>query len=903
MINRYSGLNCNDSEVGDKQLYDNISDFTRTARTWHNSVVVLKQQLQQLAAVIGSGLIQALKPFVNAMNNALSGLIKFAQNVVNALGKIFGWEMEVNTSGLQMDEDAYDVDTSGLDDVADKAGKAGKATDGAAKSAKKLKEQLQGFDKLNVIRSEDTSGSDGSGGGGGGGGGSGSGGGGGGTSGGDVSASLKKTKGMFESDIDNLFDLGRYISDSLATQLESIQWEKIYSKARGFGTGLAQFLNGLITPRLFADLGRTVADCINTAFEFLNSFGTEFDWGNFGYSIGIGINAHLREYNWGTILNAAKVWGKGLANTINKAVSTTSFALVGKTLALQLRTAFTFLYNFGDTLEWGKIGQSIAEGINSFIENFPASQFANTIDAWVQGIADLAAETVKNIDYSKLAEKIREFISSIDPGTVSIVLKTLALVKGASFGISIGSTLINAVCQEFIRRLAARLVVSMAGSKLLQGAIGGGLGSAASSSGPMLGQAIGGGFLSSLAGIVGAIGGVVIAAKGLFDIWKKGWSASKGIMVAAGTGISMVALGIIGVLTGPLALAIAGVTAAFTFLAANHKTIVEGMKKKASEFSQSWQKLKDDASQVGTALKDTWTTIKTDFGQLASDVAKKAADLGNKVKTKFEDMKSNASTKVSTLKTTITNKFQEIKTNAGSKIETLKSQASTAWTNMQTTASSKLKTLGTTVKDKFETVRSTVSEKLSSAKSSVASAWDDMKTAASKKLGENGVLGTVKKKFKDIKEAITDKLPVNIGNIIHFKKPSISLTTASKTVLGKTITYPTGFDVTWHRKGYNNPLMFTQPTLVPSLNGFGDGNGGEIVYGHSNLMDDIREASGSYAMTDIGNKQLANDQRIIQLLSVIAEKEYGISSRELFKSVRNEANYYRRRTGRGAFEY
>ena len=84
-------------------------DFTRTAKTWHNSVVVLKQQLQQLAAVIGSGLIQALKPFVNAMNNALSGLIKFAQNVVNALGKIFGWEMEVNTSGLQMDEDAYDV--------------------------------------------------------------------------------------------------------------------------------------------------------------------------------------------------------------------------------------------------------------------------------------------------------------------------------------------------------------------------------------------------------------------------------------------------------------------------------------------------------------------------------------------------------------------------------------------------------------------------------------------------------------------------------------------------------------------------------------------------------------------------------------------------------------------------
>ena len=872
--------------------------------TWHNSVVVLKQQLQQLAAVIGSGLIQALKPFVNAMNNALSGLIKFAQNVVNALGKIFGWEMEVNTSGLQMDEDAYDVDTSGLDDVADKAGKAGKATDGAAKSAKKLKEQLQGFDKLNVIRSEDTSGSDGSGGGGGGGGGSGSGGGGGGTSGGDVSASLKKTKGMFESDIDNLFDLGRYISDSLATQLENIKWESIYSKARGFGTGLAQFLNGLITPRLFADLGRTVADCINTAFEFLNSFGTDFNWKNFGYSIGIGINAHLREYNWGTILNAAKVWGKGLASTINEAVSTTSFALVGKTLALQLRTAFTFLYNLGNDIEWGTVGESLAEGINSFIENFPASQFANTIDAWVQGIGTMIGDAIKNIDKAKLIQKIQEFWSSLDPETLSLVIKTLALIKGASFALSIGKTLLDAICKEFIKQLAAKLVVSMAGSSLLSKAIGTGLGQAGSNSGPYMGQVpMGGLSISSIAGIAGAIIGLGVTCKGFFGLWQKGWNKSDGVTVAAGTGISMAALGIAGVLTGPLALAILGVTAGFTLIAANHKTIFEGMKKKTSEFSQSWQQLKTDAGNLGKDLGGTWTSMKTDFGEMASDIKQKASDLGTKVAEKFEDLKTKASSKTSSLKTTVSNKFQEIASTASSKLEDLKTKASNGWTSMTTTASSKLKTFGSTVKQKFDDVRSTVEDKLSTAKSKVASAWDDMKTAATKKLGENGVLGTIKKKFKDIHDAITDKLPVDIGNIIKFKKPSISLTTASKSVLGKTITYPTGFDVTWHRKGYANPLMFTRPTLVPSFNGFGDGNGGEMVYGHSNLMDDISEASGASAMTAIGNQQLANDQRIIQLLSVIAEKEYGISSRQLFDTVRNEANYYRRRTGRGAFEY
>jgi hypothetical protein len=68
-------------------------------------------------------------------------------------------------------------------------------------------------------------------------------------------------------------------------------------------------------------------------------------------------------------------------------------------------------------------------------------------------------------------------------------------------------------------------------------------------------------------------------------------------------------------------------------------------------------------------------------------------------------------------------------------------------------------------------------------------------------------------------------------------------------------------------------------------------------------MDDIRNASGSNEMTNIGNRQLANDQRIIQLLTIIAEKEFGISQDQVFRAVRNGASDYTMRTGRGAFEF
>lgn len=54
------------------------------------------------------------------------------------------------------------------------------------------------------------------------------------------------------------------------------------------------------------------------------------------------------------------------------------------------------------------------------------------------------------------------------------------------------------------------------------------------------------------------------------------------------------------------------------------------------------------------------------------------------------------------------------------------------------------------------------------------------------------------------------------------------------------------FSVRWNARGYNNPLLFQALGLLGNM-GFGDlGNyqGGEIVYSHDKLMDDIREASG-----------------------------------------------------------
>ena len=80
--------------------------------------------------------------------------------------------------------------------------------------------------------------------------------------------------------------------------MESIEWEKIYEKAKGFGTGLAEFLNGLISPRLFGNLGKTIANSLNTALHFLNSFGQTFDFYEFGESIAWGIRDFFENFDF-----------------------------------------------------------------------------------------------------------------------------------------------------------------------------------------------------------------------------------------------------------------------------------------------------------------------------------------------------------------------------------------------------------------------------------------------------------------------------------------------------------------------------------------------------------------------------------------------------------------------------
>jgi len=119
--------------------------------------------------------------------------------------------------------------------------------------------------------------------------------------------------------------------------------------------------------------------------------------------------------------------------------------------------------------------------------------------------------------------------------------------------------------------------------------------------------------------------------------------------------------------------------------------------------------------------------------------------------------------------------------------------------------------------------------------------WDAINTLTGGKL--DAMRDKIKNTFERAKEIVKNAVE-RLKNLVKFdwslpklKLPHISITGHFS------IRPPSAphFSIEWYKKAYENPFLFTQPTV---LQGFGDGPGSEIVYGHRNLMQDIEEAVG-----------------------------------------------------------
>lgn len=367
-------------------------DFARTANTWANQIRILKEQFREFGKTIGTGFISAFKPFIQTLNKVMANVISFSENVLNALGQIFGWTFEIKTSGV----------TNDLADAAEEAEDLSGNLGNAANNAKKLKTATLGIDELN-INAPDDSGTAGSG--------SGAG-----TT--DLTPGLgglttKITRNdtlieAYKSNIKTLEQLGDYIQSTLSNTIERINWDKVYKKAENFGTGLADFLNGLIDPNLFYDLGSLVANSINTAFQAANAFATDFDWDNLGESIATSITGFFETWDAELTSDTFSEFASGILESLKSAIETlkddNTFEEIGQKIV-------DFIFG----IDWSGLNWDLTEFFKALFDamiDFPLDFATGIVEGLIKEI------TGKDIEIPEVPQFFKSLIASFSLSNV-----------------------------------------------------------------------------------------------------------------------------------------------------------------------------------------------------------------------------------------------------------------------------------------------------------------------------------------------------------------------------------------------------------------------------------------------------------------------------------------------------
>lgn len=858
----------------------------------------MRENFKALGAVVGSGLINAFKPFIKVLNTVLQKVISFAEMVTNALGSIFGWKYEASKgAGISGLADDIGSASDGMDDLSDAAGSAGKNTGGIAKNAKKAKKEIQqatrAFDELKVISKQSKDKGSGSGNKG-----SGSGPGAGGGAGAD--GGLVQTDTIFKkfkSNIKNLEQLGESISGALINAMKKIKWKEVYAKAEGFGRGLAQFLNGLFKGQkgttLFGETGKLIANSLNTVLHGLDSFGTTFNWKQFGNSIADGINKFFKNFDFALLAQTLNTWVQGAFNAVTTAIK---------------------------GISW----KDVWNGAKEFLSNLDVK----TVEIII------GALTIKKILGLHLAKTALDIIgTSISKAIASSLASRLGVEIAANDGISaVLSTALSKKIGGAFATLGTTISAgfkALFGSKAAEGALA---------------------FVSPVAKAITGIGSVAIGAftaiSNFVTMLKNGFSWLNEALMLVGVTITAVGAVILGVAAAPAAITagiVAGVATA-AVVVKDHWGEIKGIFSKAGDWFNSnvikpisgffkglWKSVSGFFSSLWKDISGVWKTVSGWFNEtviepivgffngfytrvhqifqglwiIVQAVWKVASEWFSKnvttpIKEKFEWLRDKASDALKTAWTWIHDKWVGAKTwftnNVATPIKTL-------FINLKTQISKPVKEAWEKIVEKWEGAKDWFTKHVAGP---VAGAFSTMKESVTKIFNElwKGVKSGVASAMNTVISRIETAINSLIGGVNTVLKVFNSVVSAAakvakvkwsgvdlvpKVSLPKVKAYATG--------GFMDKYSIATvgENGLPEIMGT---VGGKPAVAGSQEITGIKDAINSTSAQEVSLLRQQN-----QLLQAILQKKFGITPNEIGKAAKDYAKDQFYKTGDNVFVF
>lgn len=434
-----------------------------------------------------------------------------------------------------------------------------------------------------------------------------------------------------------------------------------------------------------------------------------------------------------------------------------------------------------------------------------------------------------------------------------------ALAKAADFAQKLSDKIANLSPEQVkLASTIAGVVAVIAPLTIGIGKVVGGIGKVLTLAPKITGAAklIGGALSLKTLGITALIAGFALAATWIYKNWDKikAWTQETGDKIA----------GIWSTVKESVSNAVNSLRDAVSTAWENIKTAVSN-----SEFIQgvvaAWESVKTGVQTAVRAVRATviavWNGIKTavsnnefiesvvaGWESLKAGVQTAVRAARTIVVTTWSTIKSRVQSLTSGIAGSVASKFEEAKEAASTAVENTRTAVVEKWNAIKASVSSTITLIVNTIRSKFTAARNTVTNIFNGIKSAISTAIEGAKSAVST------AIEAIKGFFNFTFTWPSIPLP-------HFK-----ISPEGWKVKDLLLGVIPSLSIDWYKKAYDNPMMFTQPTVLQTpqgMKGFGDGHGAEIVLGLDRLRELVATSSAG-TVINVYPPQGANVEQIAE---------------------------------------
>lgn len=327
-------------------------------------------------------------------------------------------------------------------------------------------------------------------------------------------------------------------------------------------------------------------------------------------------------------------------------------------------------------------------------------------------------------------------------------------------------------------------------------------------------------------GVVAAIGPLLTGVGKL----TKGVGAALKLAPKIVSGVKLIA-GVMNPTTLGIALVVAAVVAAVKIWQKYGDQITGYVKSTVSKIKGQFENMKSSIAKTNDAIKAQTAAV---WGEMQTMLQGKWNNIKSAYETHGGGLKGIAAATMQGIKEYYTLGFDALNTLLGGKLTGLKNAFSAAWSDIKSTVSNVIQNIKNTV--------SGMNLKLPEIQ---LPSWETIKTKL------NDIIQKIKDLFKWDWKLPDIKLP-------HFKISG----GVSPYGLGGKGSLPS-ISIDWYKRAYQNPVMFTNPTVLATqagYKGFGDGHGAEIVMGLNKLRELVGTSQGDVTINVYGTPGMNTDE-------------------------------------------